>query len=218
MSTDQTNSHRLGYRAAGTAAAVAALTLLGGCISSTTYGTGESPGLAVFREIGGGVFGGILGKSEKDPIGYQQRAPIVAPPETSLPVPAQAVAAANPDWPDDPDRNKRAELSDEVTPGYYKRLGPLARLTQNRGGPRCSPEDKDCDGEISAMEANDFHAGRRKVAAAIADAESVHLDERRYLTDPPDEFRAPAETAPTEFEDIKRERKGLLGALLFGRR
>ncbi len=218
MSTDKTKSRRLGYRAAGTAAAIAAIALLGGCVSSTTYGTGESPGLAVFREIGGGVFGGVLGKSKKDPIGYDQRAPIVAPPEASLPAPAQSVAAANPDWPDDPDRNKRAELSDEVTPDYYKRLGPLASLTQNRGGPRCSPEDKDCDGEISAMEANDFHAGRKKVAAAINDAESVHLDERRYLTDPPEEFRTAADTAPTEFEDIKRERKGILNGWLFGRR
>ncbi len=196
----------------------AGLSLAGGCISTTTYGTGESPELAVFREIGGGIFGGVLGKSESDPIRYEQRAPIVSPPEANLPEPAEQVAAVNPDWPDDPDKRKRAELSDEVTPDYYKRVSPLARLTQNRGGPRCSPEDKDCDGFVSPAEANAYQAGHKKFAAAVADVEGLNMEERKYLTDPPDEFRQPAETAPIEFDDIKRKKKGFLGAWLFRNR
>ena len=218
MSVTCTKTCRSPVRVAAMTALLAGVLFNGGCISTTTYGTGESPELAVFREIGGGVFGGVLGRSESDPIRYEQRAPIVAPPEAGLPPPSENVAAVNPDWPDDPDLNKRAELSDEVTPDYYKRVSPLARLTQKGRGPKCSPEDKDCDGFVSPAEANDYQAGHRKFAAAVADAEGLRLGERKYLTDPPPEFSQPAETAPLEFEDIKREKKGFLGAWLFRRR
>jgi hypothetical protein len=36
---------------------------LGGCMNATTYGTGESPGIAMFSEVMGGI-----GKKPEEPI------------------------------------------------------------------------------------------------------------------------------------------------------
>jgi hypothetical protein len=58
-------------------AALLAPTMLSGC--SSTYGTGKSPGMAMFGEM----TGGLLNKGEKkEPIEYQPRAPLVMPPTT----------------------------------------------------------------------------------------------------------------------------------------
>ena len=39
------------------------------------------------------------------------------------------------------------------------------------------------------------------VKAAMKDAKGIH-SERRYLTDPPDTYKVPAATAPSEFKEI----------------
>ena len=51
---------------------------------------------------------------------------------------------------------------------------------------------------------------REKFQAAVAESKGYGRTERRYLTDPPDAYREPAPTAPTEFEDIDTKKKGNL--------
>ena len=91
--------------------AISALLLLpvtlGGCgMATSTYGTGEMPEVAMFREVTGGL---LNKKNPKAPIEYQPRAPLVMPAATeaeTLPPPAEAAAAATPDWPVDRDTLK----------------------------------------------------------------------------------------------------------------
>src|SRR5207248_5118249 len=93
-------------RARSAAASVALLSAaLGGC-TSTTYGTGVSPGKQTINDITGLV---NLNGSKKDPIDYKPRPPIVAPPPTAaLPPPGTHDVAAVGDWPRDPDEGLKA--------------------------------------------------------------------------------------------------------------
>ena len=78
------------------AAFFAALPALGGCGSSTTYGTGQAPEMAVFSEMTGGLTGG---KKNQEPINYQPRAPLVMPPDGQLQQPIETASAEGGPWP-----------------------------------------------------------------------------------------------------------------------
>lgn len=201
-------------RAAPVAAALAAL--LAGC-SSTTYGTGEAPELAMFREVSGG-FGG----DKKAAIDYQPRAPLVLPPKAELRPPVESAETAAAAWPDDPDKRVAASRygdpndnnsRDDLTPEEVARLKPLAALSRDRRA-----DDTDENEKSTLALIRDRDAGK-KFEAALAEAEGTGTGERRYLTDPPEEYRQPAATAPTEFEEIKKKKKsGNFFSRLFGAR
>jgi hypothetical protein len=187
------------------AVALAAAGGLGGCIQTSTYGTGESPEMAIFRELSGGLGG--FGAEKKEPIVYQPRAPLVMPPAEgeALPPPVETAAVANPNWPRDPDQTAegRREFGDEnprddISPEEARRLAPLAGMGQTDWEPGWD-ENKQPAYDIVNKEKRDTFR------AALDEAEGIR-QERRYLTDLPDSVREPAPTAPAEFEDIKRER------------
>ena len=74
-------------------------------MQGTTYGTGENPEMAIFREMTGG-----LGAQKKEQIDYQPRAPLVMPPSTeALPPPAETASVGNADWPADPDKTTEGQ-------------------------------------------------------------------------------------------------------------
>ena len=199
--------------------AVAALLVsaagLGGCISTSTYGTGQAPEAAIFQEITGG-----LGGRRAEKIDYQPRAPLVLPPSSGqLPPPAESAAAANPQWPDDPDKRKAndeerfAEGSeDAVTPEYARRLRPLAGMgpAQQAEAPKLHDRHDPTDVLRNKNQGETFKA-------ALAEQQGLgSAGERRYLTQPPVAYREPAATAPAEFEDIDTEKKPGFFKRLFG--
>jgi hypothetical protein len=184
------------------AALIVAAALGGGCISTATYGTGEAPELAIFREVMGG-----LGGEKKEPIEYQPRAPLVLPPSPdALPPPAEAAAVANADWPVDPDAAAQANSSDDperaVSPDDAKRLAPLAGIM---------PVTRDPDPNDKRNPTYDVIDNPDQVTAfrSAVDAKNTPSDAgRQYLTQPPDTYREPAATAPTEFDYIEKKKKG----------
>jgi hypothetical protein len=103
---------------------------LGGCIQTSTYGTGESPELAIFREVTGG-----FGRPKEAPIQYQQRAPLVMPPaKEQLPQPVEVAAATDGvAWPEDPDQTAEARKE------YGTRRRPTTSRRKRRGGCGRSP-------------------------------------------------------------------------------
>lgn len=199
-------------------AALVAPALFAGCSPTATYGTGQSPEIALFRE----VTGGILGSRKKESIDYQPRAPLVMPPAQQLPEPVETASAASPDWPGDPDTrlastagpSHQRKPGDEMRGGTgkaeYRRLKPLVGVL-----PGGSDKQPQWDNHATALDV--VHSGKQQREAfkkALADAKGLSK-ERRFLTDPPEEYREPAETAPSEFEDInangKRKGRGLMG-------
>jgi hypothetical protein len=195
---------------------------LAGCVQTSTYGTGEMPEMAIFREITGG-----FGAKKKQPIQYQPRAPLVLPPSTDgaavaeLPPPAEAAETADAAWPIDPDQTPPGDkfgdprdenAADDISPEEARRLAPLAALNQGR-----STRFVDTWKGNQAMDVVNREQ-RETFKAALDEAEGVGRTERRYLTEPPDAYRQPAASAPTEFEDIKRNRQGWLSRLFAGGR
>jgi hypothetical protein len=193
------------------AAAALAATGLAGCIQTSTYGTGQSPEMAIFRELSGG-----FGAQKKEPIVYQPRAPLVMPPANDgLPAPVETAATANAAWPQDPDQTPegRREFGDEnprddVSPEDARRLAPLAGMGKKDWEPGWNENDNPAYDVVNKKKRDSFKA-------ALDEADGIR-QERRYLTDPPDSFRAPAATAPAEFEDIERERGFFLTRWLTG--
>ncbi len=193
------------------AAVFVALPALGGCISSTTYGTGQAPELAVFSEMTGGLAGG---NRNKEPINYQPRAPLVMPPNGQLRQPIDTASVQGGPWPTataDPTADANTGPDDEVarddiTPEYERRLRPLIGLLP-------TPSDDGSTGNDSQDRVNNKYQTivnpdeRRQFSADLADAKGLTTAKRRYLTDPPDGYRTPAETAPTEFDEIDKTGK-----------
>jgi hypothetical protein len=211
---------------AGTLVALAA-SGLGGCISTTTYGTGEAPESTLLREATGDLLG-LVGRDEKPKIDYEPRAPLVIPPAAQLPEPApppaQLAAGA---WPTDAptadtvayasegDGTDRSALSTD----YVRRMQPLGQVMGRNGRNR---GERVRMSEIGAAQsfASDETRGEQyeRFETALADADGLGRTERRFLTDPPSQYRQPAETAPAEFEDIDKKEKGNFFSRLFKRR
>lgn len=212
------------------AAPVGALALiaasgLGGCISTATYGTGQAPETTLLHEATGGVFKKLDGKEEAA-IDYEPRAALVIPPAAQLPEPSPApnqLAGGN--WPTDHDQRggeERGFIAEQgqtraMTPEYTRRMKVLGGIM----GSRKTEQQRMATRQRRLQERDAAKAflaqrdkGREEFATALAEAEGLNRTERRYLTDPPSQYREPAPTAPTQFEDI--EKKGGFFSRLFG--
>lgn len=186
-------------------------------MATSTYGTGEMPEVAMFREM----TGGLLNKNQpKKTIDYQARAPLVLPPsgETAaaaqLPPPAESAAAVAPDWPVDRDQLKaeadaRANDGDprnDVNQGEYNRLKPLSGAfeQQRRQEEVFVSEDEGKSDYYSTI----VHGKeqRKEFAKALADSKGYgSSSERRYLTDPPLTYRAPDTNVPADYVEPKKK-------------
>ena len=185
------------------AAILLASSVLGGCMSTATYGTGQSPEVAIFRELTGNI-----GAKKQAKIEYQPRAPLVMPASSQLPQPMETASVANPQWPDDPDKRVRGEKDnnfenprEEVNSAYAARLKPLAAL---RDPTRKAATRENLNPAYDIIGKGGKQA--KEFNAALQEAEGYDASRRKYLTEPPLEARAPAETAPQQFDDIKKKR------------
>lgn len=190
---------------------------LGGCISTATYGTGEAPETTLLREATGGMLDKLDG-SEKAQIDYEPRAPLVIPPVAQLPEPSPAPdQLAGGAWPTDHGGESRiVEEGGEtrsLSPEYVNRMKPLAGVMNRQEARRRKLYERDAAKSFLV----DSNKGREEFEAALVEAEGLNRTERRYLTDPPTQYRQPAETAPAEFEDIKKDKgEGTFFSRLFG--
>jgi hypothetical protein len=182
---------------------------LGGC-TSTTYGTGVSPGKQTIQDIGGLV---NLGGDKKGGIDYKPRPPIVAPPaNAALPTPGtHAVATA--DWPNDPDVAAKARKA------AASRLSTGDAKIDAQYDPDITLPIKH-DKTVNWNDANTDRPGQKEAGSAAQDAETrkliadaksaVSVDAngnpiRKTLSDPPVVYRAPDPTAPTEFKAASKK-------------
>ncbi len=179
-------------------AAAAAPLALGGCAMTSTYGTGEAPEVALLREMSGGLL-----SSKQKPIEYQPRAPLVMPQNDQLPPPSDTAAVTSPDWPVDPKDTAVASAAkddnpyDDVTVADYQRTRPLAELQPKK---KLTPpkNDRMSDRQEYYRLARQGRGEGEAFGKALADSKGYsNSQERRYLTDPPLTYRAPADTAPS---------------------
>jgi hypothetical protein len=147
----------------------------------------------------------------KAPIDYHERPPLVIPPDTSLPPPETADAAAqNPAWPKDPDiarareikrleanRNTTEEIEremhplrpEEMTPGHNPRTPPSGRkisVPLGEEGKRLAPSELGYKGGVFGI-----FGGKSNEAVRFTGEPA-----RASLTDPPPGYQTPSPEQP----------------------
>lgn len=166
---------------AGLLAAVAALSACGG----TTYGTGTTAEKQLVEDLTGAL---SLTPDRQKPINYAPRAGLVKPPSTEvLPPPQEDAARNNPAWPESPEERLarvRAEATANQDNPYYR-----PNVIRDIHHSENQPEGLSADRQKREEQRKEFQ--RRKQMARQGSPNT-----RRYLSDPPVEYRQPAETAP----------------------
>lgn len=180
---------------------------LAGCQSGMTYGTGKSPGMQTVEDL---VGLSVMSNDKQEPIDYKPRAPIVAPPQVAaLPPPvdpaaANTMVAAN--WPTDPDVT-RQQIRDEIA--RREAAGEALPDFRLPAGSEPEPIPDITEGPMSREQIDEV---RRRFAEArglmAVDAQGNPV--RRYLTDPPTEYRTPDPASPTQLAEMPKKKRKFL--------
>lgn len=184
----------------GALAALVSAAALSGCMGGPTYGTGVSANEQLANDVSNIL---ALGPTKRERIDYKPRPELVKPAgkveAASLPAPQAAVAdpASNPQWPESPEQ-RRARLRAEATanrddPLYQPEIAmdgmaESTKFGRNRGSPRAQ------EGPPR------WEAGNTKLAVEKRLREQRQGDptQRKYLSEPPLDYRVPAATAPAD--------------------
>ncbi len=186
-------------------AGVISLGLLVGCSTGTTYGTGVSQEAQLAEDVGGLFLLGTGNKKKK--IDYSARPKLVkAPAGNELPAPAETVENGSAYFPTNPEEARAARLAE--LDGKIDRDGrtrvptesEIAGLPDDGTGPRISRIRRNIDNSDRSPRADQDRAivvnGRERRLARLKEVRGLGTGTkpRKYLTEPPKEYRTPAET------------------------
>lgn len=195
-------------RKANLAVLVVAGAMLAGCVGGTTYGTGVSQEAQTIQDLSN-----ILSlKRKRNTIDYSSRPDLVVPDQKQLVAPQeQTTAAEDPNWPVSPEAriaSIRAEaeeanngsLADQLryanqdkdfrsVPPSNRRL-KAAPIGQGIPNISCDPDGVTMR-RCTPKEISDAVRAERRQTANLGSTGT----QRRYLTEPPIEYRTPASTA-----------------------
>lgn len=195
-----------------------------GCVGGTTYGTGVSQERQTIEDLSNM----LSFRKKRTVIDYSARPDLVVPKNKQLVEPVdEAVTTSNAEWPESPEQRIariRAEAEEATTSdakrvafdakkkrfgGKFEKMDAANEAPIGQGIPNktCDP-----DGVVmrkcTSQEISKAVQAQRKLAS-IGDGKV-----RRYLTEPPIEYRTPADTAPigdegyteAELAQIEREK------------
>jgi len=191
------NSSRFALPAAILAGALA----LSGCVGGTTYGTGVSQEEQTLKDF----YNMFTLNRERKNIDYSARPDLIVPEDkAALPEPLEdGVATNDPAWPETPEQRiarVRAEAGEvDARTGDYSIDERLRKkegiaIEQARDDKKFIPGRTDRDGNPVLYRGES--EARKEVLNAKADLDYPSSVKRKYLTEPPVEYRTPAETAP----------------------
>ena len=170
---------------------------LGGCMGSPTYGTDKTANQQLVEDLTGIL---SLAPDENPGIQYKPRPELVKPETMAvLPPPQDGVTTASAAWPESPEA-RRARIRAEATANQDNplyRSGVTADISVNEQyrGPLEGP---DAD-PLVVMQTRNPQSQRAEMQRRLAiQNSSGDPTSRRYLSEPPIEYRAPAATAPTD--------------------
>jgi hypothetical protein len=209
-------TERLHARAALLASLAASALALAGCMGSPTYGTDKTASEQLVGDLSGAL---SLAPPKREAISYNPRPDLVKPQagaKGSLPVPQDRITeTASNMWPESPeqkrarlraeadahfnDTNFQAQIVDDMpkpsTTGKYK----TPQLGHDRS-PAWTPEDS---GKGTA-------ARRAEIAKRLQEQNQGDPARRKYLSEPPLDYRVAASTAPQNDigeDEYKKERR-----------
>jgi len=184
--------------------AVSAL-LLGGCLSSPTYGTDKTASEQLLSDVSNIV---SVQPKRKDPIEYKPRPDLVRPApgeQLNLPVPQEtaANAATNPDWPESPEL-RRQRLNKEITEGRDKPGFESPIIADVDTAPGANTYTRRPAGQSSRFENSGIqpvgqrNAQRQEVQRRLKENRQGSETNRKYLSEPPLDYRQAAASAPQD--------------------
>lgn len=196
----------------GVAAAVSALAL--SACAGPTYGTGTPANQQLMEDLTGAL---SLAPKKSAPVDYTPRPGIVKPPSTEvLPPPQEDIASSgNPAWPESPEERLarvRAEATENQDNPRYR---PNIVRDVNTDNTRTARADTTFS-ETGNVKPDILSPGKRSSAEQRREflrrqqiAKQGSPTQRRYLSDPPTDYRQPAEGAPVNdlgVDEAKKER------------
>ena len=183
------------------------VSLLAGC-SGNTYGTGVSSEQQLIDDVTGIVSFGRGGDKEK--IDYSSRPDLVKPPVVAqLPPPAEKINSSSAYFPEDPE-NKRKRLLEELEEAEANRvrtgeLSPELQAMREESLARqkalgqtkvTSSGARNSDGDCFICDYYErTNADKERLAKKTVERQQVGVPKRKWLSEPPDEYRTPAESA-----------------------
>lgn len=184
-------SRRSGF---GCASAAAFGLLLSGCMGAPTYGTGTPADEQLLEDVTGVL---SLAPKDEEQIEYKPRPELVTPASKDvLPAPQQEIASAsNPAWPESPEQ-RRARLRDEATANQDDSSYDPVIENDIAAAPR-APVRRTMGFDVAASGVEAPGATRREeFNRRLAVSKQGSPSQRRFLSEPPLDYRQPAATAP----------------------
>lgn len=176
---------------------ISASALLVGCIAAPTYGTGTRSDVQLLEDVSNIA---SLGPKDKEKIDYKPR-PTIVKPATIGQLPAPQTAYANSEqWPESPEE-RRARIRAEATANQDNSLFRPSVVTTTRNTVRDNAE-------LSQEEQ------QKRFREQLAQKRGSY-EGRRYLSDPPVQYKEPIASAPTGElgeDEVKKERRRLKAA------
>ncbi len=169
-----------------------AIASLSGCMGSPTYGTDKPADQQLLEDITGVL---SLAPKNDQRIEYKPRPELVKPASLStLPPPQDSViTASNPDWPESPEQ-RRARVRAEATANRDNLdFSPEVVDTRTSTAPAAV---RNARGDVVDTFNGNGKQTREEFNRRIAENKQGSATSRRYLSEPPTEYRKPAETAP----------------------
>lgn len=201
-------------RGAAALALAASTALLGGCMSSPTYGTGKSANAQLLEDVSGAL--SPLPK-RKAQIDYKPRPEIVRPGEeataeiAALPAPQEDIAtSSNPAWPESPEQ-RRARIRATATANQGNAAFE-AEVAPDANGAQPPPLQDDLNKGVNFDPLRNANVDQQRAEYQRRRKEGGQgsSTERKYLSEPPLEYRAAAETAAAGElgeDELKKERR-----------
>jgi hypothetical protein len=183
-----------GFRAAARLIALCAVAASVSACLGPTYGTDKSSTEQLIDDISNIA----TVKPDRGPaIDYKPRPTLVRPPETaSLPQPQQNVVENNPAWVESPEETReRLVASADENGNAVGYRSPLATVQRSDGVARVGPKPSVKDGSPSPLAMLRAEQQNKTFRENMKIQKGAYSDRRRFLSDPPLDYRKPAESA-----------------------
>ncbi len=181
---------------------VAAFAVSGAALSacSPTYGTGTPAGEQLFEDVSSMA---SFGPKQQQHIDYKPRPDLVKPENTEvLPPPQENVASSdNPEWPESPEQRLARIRADATAnrdkPGFKPDV--VYDLDPAAGADVQAKEEASCLRCVADVSASSAGAAARRaeINKRLAERKQGSATQRRYLSEPPVDYRVPAASAPS---------------------
>ena len=183
--------------------------LLSGCVGGTTYGTGVSHEQQTLESISN-LFA-LSNKDDRKKIDYSARPDLVQPANKEvLPAPVEVeTSTSDPAWPETPEERIARIRGEAIKPDERSGEIPVEELLRKKDGIGIdrrqvkTGQELDRDGhemieEIGSDKDKRHKAAKKKLAYSVG-------AQRKYLTEPPNEYRIPEATAVAGDQGLDRK-------------